>query len=737
MFMRLVLGKRKNTMFASFVIVAVLSALWSPVHLHAERVDVYSRPVHYEPSHDYDVLHYRIRLTIDQAKRSFWGNTTVTVKPSRDNFSTCVLDAETFIVSKVESENHQPLRFEQTRTSLVVHLSHPYAYGQRLSFAVYYREDNPQVDPQKYGMPMGYDLGLTFKPKTPGHPRLANTLSFPEGARHWFPSYDQPDDKATSDIIVTANQADQVISNGRLVSVTKIPHKTQRTFHWSEDKPISTYLFVLVVGPYVEVKDHLGKLPINYWVYPQNVADARLSFHNTPKMIRFFSKEFGYRYPWVKYDQIIIPHFRGGAESTSATVIGDDIIHNAKADPDFPSDWLVAHELAHQWWGDLVTMRDWSQAWLNEGFATYFQYVYTKHELGRDEGALDLQNKINQYLQEAHNSYERPIVFNRWKFPNDNFDAHVYQKGAAVLSMLDWIMGDKDFLRALSYFLHKNAYRSVDTHDLEDAIRESTGQNLDWFFNEWVYRAGHPVFDVSYRWNQSAKKVTLRVTQTQKTSESVPIFQMPVIIGITTASGKHSYRVWIRKRDEHFEFQCQEKPLLVRFDEGNHLLKELTFKKSADQLVFQLRYDDVIGRMWAASQLSQHLADSHAIGALRQSAVDDPFWAVRKKALQALAPSLGISDTAFLERRALDPKSAVRVAALRELGDLHELSLEPYFQDRYEKDNSYLAEAESLRAIGKLKDPSAIHFLQSASQVKSPDNLIHAAAQSAIQMLNR
>ena len=727
----------RNIMLSRLVILTVLSTFYPLGHLHAQRVDLYNRAVHYEPSRDYDVLHYRIRLTVDQANRSFWGNTTVSLKPLRDDFSTCVLDAETFVVGKVESESHHPLQFEQTPTSLIVHLSHPYAYGQQLSFVVYYREDNPHVDPQKYGMPKGYDLGLTFHPKALDHPEIASTLSFPEGARHWFPSYDEPDDKATSDIIVTANEKDQVISNGRLMSVTADLHTHQKTFHWSQKNPISTYLFVLVVGPYVEVKDNLGPLPVDYWVYPQDVADARRSFHNTPKMIQFFSDEFAYPYPWAKYDQIILPNFRGGAESTSATVVGDDIIHDAKADPDFPSDWLVAHELAHQWWGDLVTMRDWSQAWLNEAFATYFQYRYTKHEEGSDEGAIDLQNKINQYLLESHDHYQRPIVFNRWNVPNDNFDSHIYEKGAAVLNMLDWIMGDKAFLRSLSYFLHKHAYQSVDTHDLENAIRESTGQNLDWFFNEWVYKAGHPVFDVSYDWNESANKVVLQVTQTQKTSDSIPIFQTPVVIGITTPSGKRSYKVWIRRREETFEFSCRERPLLVRFDEGNHLLKEMTFHKTVGELVFQLNHDDVIGRMWAASQLSQHPIDSSAKAALRQSAVQDPFWAVRRKALLALAPSLGISDIPFLESRALDPQSAVRVAALKTLGDLHQGSLESYFQSRYKKDPSYLAEAEALRSIGKCQDRSAIHFLQDASDTQSPDNVIHAAAQQAIQMLEK
>jgi aminopeptidase N len=209
--------------------------------------------------------------------------------------------------------------------------------------------------------------------------------------------------------------------------------------------------------------------------------------------------------------------------------------------------------------------------------------------------------------------------------------------------------------------------------------------------------------------------VVLQVTQTQQTSDWVPVFQMPVVIGVTTPSGKHSYRVWIRKQEEHFEFQCPEKPLLVRFDEGNHLLKEMTFLKGIEELEFQLQKDDVIG--------------------LKQSATEDPFWAVRRAALQALSPSLSAADIAFLEKRALDPKSAVRVAALRSLGDLHERSLGSFFEERYKADDSYLVEAEALRSIGKCKDSSAIPFLQEASLRVSPQNVIHTAAQEAIKTL--
>jgi aminopeptidase N len=260
---------------------------------------------------------------------------------------------------------------------------------------------------------------------------------------------------------------------------------------------------------------------------------------------------------------------------------------------------------------------------------------------------------------------------------------------------------------------------------------------MDWFFDEWVYKAGHPVFDLSSSWEPGLRRVRLDVRQTQALSPSAVVFQMPVDIGITTSSGTAHHRVWIRAQQEHFEFDSAEQPLMVRFDEGNHLLKELTFKKPVDELLFQLAHDDVIGRMWAAAQLGEQTSDATVSAALRRTAAEDPFWAARHKALQVLAPSFRAGDVPFLKSRALDDRSAVRVAALRALGDLHDRSLEPFFRERYERDASYLAEAEALRGIGKCGDASSIPFLEQAGQVKSHNDVLHMAADDALRMLTK
>ena len=687
--------------------IGLAAAAWSA------QEDPLVRPRRAERSRDYDVLHYRIQLSFDEPARAFQGETRIRLRPLRDGFDTVVFDAETFRVTSAG-----PLRFEQTPGKLTIHLGRPYRYHEELTVTVSYRAENVAIDPTRYGMPKGYGLGLSFKAATASHPRLIHTLSFPEGARHWFPCQDHPNDKATHEIIATVAASYQVIANGVLRSVTENRAKREKTFHWAQTQPHSTYLFVLVAGPYVQVKDTKGELPISYWVYPKDDDDARRSFGKTREIIEFFNREFGYEYPWPKYDQITLPDFGGGAESTSATVIGDRAIHDARADQDFPTHWLVAHEAAHQWWGNLVTMRDWSHTWLNESFASYYEHVYHKHLLGEDGGALDLLAKKRAYLNEAGQKYKRPIVLDRWDWPNQNFDRHTYQKGAVVLGMLRAQMGDEPFRRSITHFLKKHAFASADTHDLLIAIREASGQVLDWFFDQWIFRAGHPVLEVSQTWD--AGIVQLKVIQKQN-----DLYVLPVPIGITTPSGQRVHHVSIRQREETFSLPSTEKPLLIHFDEGDALLAEVAFARSQEQLLYQLEHDNAIGRMEAAAALQSLAANPAVAEALKKAALYDPFWAVRRDALLA-------GDTALLRACAVqDPSSGVRVAALAALNRLKDASLAGFFELRFREDDSYLAQAEAVRALGRLGASSSL--LRQAAAMKSPNDVVANAAREALK----
>ncbi|HSG82455.1 MAG TPA: M1 family aminopeptidase [Gemmatimonadota bacterium] len=550
-----------------------------------------------------------------------------------------------------------------------------------------------------------------------------------------MPLYDYPNDKVTHELIVTVPQGNKVLSNGRFVGVTEDEASGTTTWHWSQERPHATYLFMLAIGPFTVIADSLGRLPVNYWVYPWAEENARWIFAKTPRMIAYYADLFDYPYPWAKYDQVTTPHVGGGAEATSATILGQGVIHDRRAEQDFSWERVIAHEVAHQWWGDLITLREWSHTWLNESFGTYSDYLWTRHEYGADEGAWALLGKKNAYLREAGTRYLRPIVFNRYERPHDNFDAHTYPKGACLLHQLRFILGDEAFFRVLSAFLHEHAFQPVDSYDFMKTVKEVTGRNLDWFFEQYFFRPGHPVFEVSSTWDADAGQVRLQVAQVQDREHGVPIYRTPVRIGIVTPSGKTVETVWLENERDVFVFESREAPLLVRFDEGNWLLKEWTYDKSVEELLYQAVHDDVIGREWAVRQLGRSASEERVTEELGVIAREDVFWAVRVAALETLAASAATGANELYQAAATDPSSRVRRTAIRVLGESGDSALVPFLRSRFAEDDSYQVQAEILRAIGRCGDRSQLEFLRQASEMASPRDVIRRAAAWALEEL--
>jgi aminopeptidase N len=729
---------KAEQMVARVFATVTLLVMWvlSVSSLCAQQIDYRLWPVREERSREFDAIHYRVELRFNVEDKSFEGKSTMTLSPLRDGFQRCDLDAEVLKVRKASIASTRSLSFAQVGGSISISLDRSYDAGDTLDVTIEYSWKQGPANNEAFGMSPGYDISLRFLDETADHPALIQTLSFPTGARHWFPCYDHPNDKATYEFIATVPDSYSVLANGRLVSIGHDPQGGGTTYHWSQELPHSTYLTVLTAGPYAVLRDSLESLPISYWVYAKDAANAWRSFRKTPEIIDFFASMYDVSYPWVKYDQITVPGIGGGSESTSATILGQSTIHDERADQDFPSHWLVAHEAAHQWWGDLVTLRDWGHTWINEAFATYGEYLYSRYSLGNDEGSVNLLEKKNAYLREANTRFKRPIVLDRWRFPNDNFDRHTYQKGAAVLHMLRSILGDDDYSKVNTTFLRKHAFGSADTHDFQIAVEEVTGQDFSWFFDQWLYRPGHPVLEISAEWDATEELLRMRVRQLQDTSGGIPVFKLPVVIGITNRETVTSHTVWVDNREEVFTFACAEEPLLVRFDRGNTLLKEWSFTKSTSELLYQLGYDDVVGRMWSAGELSGRLDEPGVKQALRQSALEDPFWAVRRSAIRAHSSQGGGTELEELLTICVqDTNSKVRVAAISALGDLHKPELTALFVEQLKNDDSYLVQAEAVRSIGKSRDGSMREILLSASGMHSPRNVIRSAALWALEQL--
>jgi len=703
--------------FAAAVVLGLVAAV------PAQQADWSKKPIQAERSRAYDALHYRIEIRLDLERKSFEGETTVSLTALRDALDTCVLDAEEFTVARVVSDWGEALTFDQSATQLAVRLARPLKLGETRSFTVYYRGTDPKV-------------GLRFMAETPNNPRLVFSDSWPDHVHHWFPCFDYPNDKATNEIIATVKSGLKVAANGRLLRVAEDAAAGTVTYHYSQERPHSTYLIFLSAGPYVVVRDWYKSLPVDYWVYPKDEKKALPTYGKTPKMIEFFNRTFGYDYPWQKYDQVSVPS-GGGAESTSATAMTHSIMVDAKNEPDFSAIGIVSHELAHQWWGDLITLRSWAHAWMNESFGTYSDYLYFRHEKGDEEGAVNLQNKLNAYLREARTRYIRPIVADRYDQPGDMFDSHSYPKGALVLHMLRTMVGDEQFFGVLGHFLHRHAFDAVDTADFIRSVKTVTGQNLDWFFDQWLYKPGHPVFDVRSAWDPGRRVVTVTVAQVQDFARGIPVFRVPVSIAIATGGGKVTRTVWVREKAETFEFPAETKPLLVRFDEGNALLKEVSFPKDLDELLYQLRQDDVIGRMGAATELLRFRDDPRTFDALASSAQTDSFWAVRRSAIEALGQLPDKRVQATLRKTCLDGSSVVRTASLAALGNLKDAGLAEFFKERFAKDESELVKAEALRALGKTGDASVIPFLEKSAAVQSHRDMVGRAATQALTQLRK
>jgi aminopeptidase N len=482
-------------------------------------------PEHFTRDRTYDVIHIKLELNLDERQKTVDGKVTTKFAPLRPNLSEFVLDAAEMKIKRVYLPDGRELRFyfDTLAQKLKIYLDRSYSFKDTLSVIVEYFVSNPRK-------------GLYFiQPDSayPDKPYQIWSQGEPEDNHYWFPCYDFPNDKATSELIATVKKNFVVISNGKLLSVSDDAKKGLRTYHWYMDKPHSSYLISIVVGEYVKLQDYYLDIPLEYYVYKSNAKYAKLSFEKTPDIMKFFSEKIGYKYPYDKYAQTIVEDFvYGGMENITATTLTSSTIHDERAHLDVSSDGLVAHEMAHQWWGDLLTCRSWEHAWLNEGFATYFTALYFEYAKGKDEFQFNVYN-MQRSARFADMTDKKPTVWNRYFDPTDVFGPHIYQRGGAILNMLRFVLGDELFWKAINYYAHKYAFQNVETNDFKIAIEEATGYNLKWFFDQWLYKAGYPIFEVKYSYDDSKKLLKLEVEQIQPGDSLTPeVFKTPVDVEI-------------------------------------------------------------------------------------------------------------------------------------------------------------------------------------------------------------
>ena len=638
-------------------------------------------------SHPFDLIHQRIEVgKFDWDSLSFDGVVGTTVVSLKDGLEAVALDMDRQLeVRTVTSTRDAKLRFERPGDSLVVRLSRPARMRDTVRFTVRYRGRIKQ------------GRGLYFFREEAGRPHRPQQVysgGGTDGNPRWIPTYGPPNDKTTWELIATVPRRLTVVSNGRLVSDRRVSGGL-RTTHWSQEKPASTYLISLVVAPLVKVSDKWRDIPVDYYVYPGDSALARPLFGVTPDMMEVYGRLTGVRYPWNKYAQTTVADFIGGMENVSATTLVDWLPdRRAYRDRPWYQHVLIPHELAHQWFGDLVTAENWSNYWLNEGFAQFMPGQYWSEKLG--EAAED-----DYYFAEYQEYLAKDA---RRRVPLASYNSNnVYPKGALVLRMLKQQLGKGPFWSAINRYLTRHSGGNATTDDLKRAVLDATGQDLSWFWSQWIYGAGYPEFAVSARWDSAAGAVTLSVRQTQRdTSGAVAdVFRAPIAIRVGTTAGDVVRPVVIDQREQVVRIDgVRSSPTMIVFDDDDAVVKRLDFEQPTAWLANLLvRHPDLWNRAWAIGQLAPRTTDSLAGAALAAAAGGADHPLTRAQAAAALANFPTAVAGPALVSAARDTSSRVRAAAVSAgSADLAAAA--------WARDSSYEVRAAALTALARL-DPGA------------------------------
>jgi aminopeptidase N len=597
----------------------------------------------------YDVLHISLDLSLDLEKKTLDGKEFTSIVPLIDNFSEFEVDAVgmeitgvwinpkrpgivPYNVNKQPEQNILPIKYDYDKKTIKVKLDKPCSKKDTIVYIIYYKT----TDPEK---------GLYFiQPDADFPNKLYQVWTQGEGEdnRYWFPCYDYPNDKQTTEMVIRVDSKYQTLSNGLLKSKNDNNDGTT-TWQWVLDKPQASYLVMLAAGNWDVIEDSWDGIPVYSLVPPGTKDMAVKSFDRTAEMLRFFSDYAGFKYPWGRFSQVVVEDFiYGGMENTGAVVLTDASVYDDRTPPDYSAVNLVAHELAHQWWGDALTCRNWNEIWLNESFATYFQCLYTEYAFGKDEFDYNIWRNGRSSLSADSNIARRPI------YAKETITTNTYDKGSVVLNMLRNQMGDENFRKAMNIYITKNQFTSVTTGQLIDAVNQAMDDprkdrkpmDMKWFFDEWVYNAGQPEYKVNYTYNEDTKELTLNAEQVQR-MDSSSFFKTPVPVKIVTASSTiQNEMFYMDKNPASITYLLDDRPMYVLFNRGNSVLCKLYFDKPKKDWLNQWHYcNDAIDKITALYGVKDMVDDPNVLAALDESLNKVDFWGVRNEAANILGTS--------------------------------------------------------------------------------------------------
>ena len=620
---------------------------------------------------DFDIIHTKLDLSFDWQNQHVLGVADLKVKPHFYPGSTLTLDAKGFQINEVRV-NGRNVQQEYDGMKLEIPLDREYKRTETFNVTIDYI-GKPNEAPAGGSAAITSDKGLFFiNPLgTEGDkPQQIWTQGETENNSRWFPTIDKPNERCTGEIILTVQDKFKTLSNGLLKTSNK-KADGMRTDHWVMDQAHAPYLFMIAVGDFSVTQDKWKGMDVDYYVEPAYEPHAREIFNHTPEMLTFFSDQLDYPYPWQKYSQVVVRDYVSGAmENTTAVIFGDQVQKTDRELIDNDNDYIVAHEMIHHWFGDLVTCESWANLTLNEGFANYGEYLWFEHKYGKERAELHRKTEQETYIMSVGFEGAHPLIHYSYDDKEDMFDAHSYNKGGLVLHMLRNQLGDDAFWSALNYYLEQNKNTAVEVDDLRLAFEDVTGQDLRFFFDQWYLASGHPKIELSHSFDSTAQELVINISQTQSEATSIPVFQFPLAIDIYDEQKVITQiDTWIDDRSNEIRIPATEDAFLVHIDPEHTILCERVdnFSKAQQSLLLK-NSDDLRTKLSALSALAAE--DKYAPQIL--DATRDDFFAVREAAVQSYL--LNAADASAVDKmKALaigDPHSKVRSAALLKLSDL-------------------------------------------------------------------
>ena len=667
-----------------------------------------------------DLVHTKLKVSFDYSKRHVLGEAWITLKPHFYNVNEVVLDAKAMLIHKV-TKNGKDLKFEYDDKKITINLSNTYAKDENYTIYIKYTA-RPEEVKQQGSAAISDAKGLYFidpDETDPNKPTQIWTQGETESSSCWFPTIDSPNQKTSEEIYITVPNKFVTLSNGLLKEQTENSDGT-RTDYWKFDQKHAPYLFFMGIGEYSIIKDKWKDIAVDYYVEKEYEPYAQGIFGLTPEMIQFFSDYTGVEYIWPKYAQIVGRDYISGAMENTTAVIHGEMAYQTSSELIDENTWesVIAHELFHHWFGDLVTAESWSNLTVNESFANYSEYLWLEHKYGSDFADEHRYDEIQGYISPENEL--KDLVRFHYNSREDMFDGVSYNKGGAILHMLRNFIGNDAFKAGMKVYLDDNKYGTAEAHQLRLAFEKVTGKDLNWFFNQWYFSNGHPKLDIKYVYSEAANLVTVKISQTQEN-----LFEFPLAIDVYENSKPKRYDVWVDEKETSFSFKYTTKPKLVNAGANRTLLAEITDDKTIENYVylynFAKKYED---RREAIENLANSQTEKISFDVLLK-AMGDKYHGLRILAIDKidLSNSNANKGIKIIENLASnDMKTLVQAKAITKLEGLNDKKYTSLFNKALQSESSSV-KVSALQALYKVDKNSALTYAKSITDEKDKESL--------------